>query len=199
MTEVTFQPVMEGGDLWSQIFERNPQGVHPLQAKHIMAQLVSTLGKFGFMAVSNNCLQVYGLNEMHKVGLLHRDIKPDNVLLDTEGRVYFADFGLSHVFTKTPPEQYSLAPEYREADVTHKMCGTLGYMAPEVILGQEYSYSADTFSLGALMKELVEGYSPFSGVDENEKIYRTLYENPAMPISPDFDVVPFHLASMVCV
>ena len=113
--------------------------------------------------------------------------------------MYFADFGLSHIFTKTPPEQLELAPEYREADVATRQCGTLGYMAPEVILGQEYSYSADTFSLGALMKELVEGCSPFSGRDDDEVIYRTLYENPALPISPDFDVVPFHLASMVCV
>ena len=118
---------MESGDLWDEIFERNPQGMHPLRAKHIMAQLVSPILNSLLISAYEVLQVLFGLNEMHKVGLLHHDIKPHNVLLDSNGRMFFVDFVVSHIFENTPPEYDSLIPEERTCDMTGGMCGTVGY------------------------------------------------------------------------
>lgn len=96
---------------------------------------------------------------MHGARILNRDLKPANVLFDTNGIVKIADFGLSVAFgvpRSDRPWKHKPA-SYAEGDVCEGACGTPGYMAPEVIRGDKYGYPADIFSLGCVFYELLLG------------------------------------------
>jgi serine/threonine protein kinase len=90
----------------------------------------------------------------HEAGIVHRDIKPDNVLVAQDGTAKITDFGISHAIgdgTMT---------------ATGFLAGTPAYLAPEVARGQEATFSADVFSLGSTLYAAVEGTPPF-GLDDN--------------------------------
>ncbi|HEX6404349.1 MAG TPA: serine/threonine-protein kinase [Pseudonocardiaceae bacterium] len=90
----------------------------------------------------------------HKVGIVHRDIKPGNVLLADDGTVKITDFGVSHAVGDVT------------VTATGMLAGTPAYLAPEVAQGQSASYSSDVFSLGATLYTALEGMPPF-GVNTN--------------------------------
>ncbi|ETV97186.1 AGC/AKT protein kinase [Aphanomyces invadans] len=86
---------------------------------------------------------------LHQVcGIAYRDLKPENVLLDAKGFIRLSDFGLA----KT-----NMIP----SSITHSFCGSVDYMAPEVILGCGYGLAADVWSLGCVVFELLTGLPPF--------------------------------------
>ncbi len=78
----------------------------------------------------------------------------DNVLLDREGHIKIVDFGLC-----------KMIPKY---GTTHTFCGTPDYIAPEILKGNFYNFSVDFWSFGVLLYEMLTGYSPFHGADEDE-------------------------------
>ncbi|CAD8101088.1 unnamed protein product [Paramecium primaurelia] len=94
-----------------------------------------------------------GIEYLHKMKIIHRDIKPENLLLDTKGNIKICDFGWS-----------------TEMDNLKKaFCGTIEYMAPEMIKSQSTNYKLDIWCLGVLLYEMVQGKPPFTGKNDQEK------------------------------
>ncbi|KAK7864681.1 hypothetical protein R5R35_010944 [Gryllus longicercus] len=111
---------------------------------------------------------VCGLKFLHKKGIVYRDLKLDNILLDYEGHVRIADFGMCKL-------QIFLD---RTADT---FCGTPDYMAPEIIKGLKYNQCVDWWSFGVLVFEMLVGVSPFTGCDEDELFWSICNEQPQYP------------------
>ncbi len=108
----------------------------------------------------------------HSQGVLHRDVKPGNLLLDAEGTLYVGDFGLATVLNRGED-----APL-----VTQSHDGTLRYMAPERLSRGENSFAGDQYSLGLTLYELVSGRPAFREVDPGNLIHRICSE-PLPPLA----------------
>ncbi|CAH2275232.1 G -coupled receptor kinase 5-like [Pelobates cultripes] len=96
-----------------------------------------------------------GLDHLHQEGIVYRDLKPENILLDDDGHIRISDLGLA---IKIP-----------EGESIRGRVGTVGYMAPEVIKNERYTFSPDWWGLGCLIYEMIEGQSPFRARKERVK------------------------------
>jgi len=109
----------------------------------------------------------------HRRGVIHRDLKPDNVLLDLDGRVRVADFGLAKGETSD------------QLTRTGASLGTPGYMSPEQVMGKPVGPPADVWSLGVILYEALCGRLPFEGASWTELQAQVLHATPPPP--SDFD------------
>jgi serine/threonine protein kinase len=112
-----------------------------------------------------------GLDAAHSEGVVHRDLKPQNILLDSEEHAYISDFGLSKSF---------------ESDLTGmtrsgEMLGTPRYMAPEQVKGGKIDNRADLYALGLILYEMVTGDIPFQADSTVQFIYKHVHEQPRDP------------------
>jgi len=96
---------------------------------------------------------ILSLEYIHNQKIIHRDVKPENLVLDSNGYVRLTDFGVAKI---------------NESDNSSETSGTPGYMAPEVILVQNHSYTADFFALGVIGYEFMMGYRPYLGRTRKE-------------------------------
>jgi serine/threonine-protein kinase len=110
-----------------------------------------------------------GLVRAHGAGVVHRDIKPQNILVDKQGRVTILDFGLAKVF------------DARKLTQTGAMVGTMSYMPPEQARGQEIDQRSDIFSFGAVLYEMITGRAPFDGDNPAAVLYGIMNESPLPP------------------
>ena len=117
-----------------------------------------------------------GLDALHRAGVVHRDVKPSNVLLDAAGTAHLADFGLAKAAAWTVLTQGS------------EPIGTPHYAAPEVIAGSPATPASDIYSLGCVLWEAATGAPPFAGRSLFEIGVAQLEEEPAQPALPP-DVV----------
>ncbi|XP_017330161.1 ribosomal protein S6 kinase alpha-6 isoform X3 [Ictalurus punctatus] len=108
------------------------------------------------------------LDHLHNLGIVYRDLKPENILLDEAGHIKLTDFGLSKESVDHDRKAYSF-------------CGTVEYMAPEVVNRRGHTQSADWWSLGVLMFEMLTGTLPFQGKDRNETMNMILKAKLGMP------------------
>jgi len=111
---------------------------------------------------------VCALRFLHRKGIVYRDLKLDNLLLDYEGHIRIVDFGMCKL-------QVYLD---KTADT---FCGTPDYMAPEIIKGMKYTHSVDWWSFGVLLYEMLIGQSPFNGCDEDELFWSICNEQAYFP------------------
>ena len=110
------------------------------------------------------------LDAAHAHGLVHRDVKPANVLISPEGHVYLTDFGLSK---RVSPDT--------DATRTGVVLGTLNYMAPEQIRGSTIGPYTDVYSLGCMVVHLLTGQVPFPVDTEEAKLWAHVSEPPPRP------------------
>ncbi|XP_012253785.2 ribosomal protein S6 kinase 2 beta isoform X1 [Athalia rosae] len=107
------------------------------------------------------------LGHIHSLGIIYRDLKPENILLDADGHISLTDFGLS----KQPLDDTK----------TYSFCGTVEYMAPEVVNRKGHSFAADWWSFGVLMFEMLTGALPFQGANRKETMTQILKAKLGMP------------------
>ncbi len=109
-----------------------------------------------------------GLEEAHRHGVIHRDIKPANIMLTASGLVKIVDFGLARV-------------EGTRITESHTTLGTLAYMAPEQLRGEEVGPAADIWALGVVLYEMITGRLPFSQTTRPALTYAILNQSPLPP------------------
>ncbi|KAF7258125.1 hypothetical protein EG68_04622 [Paragonimus skrjabini miyazakii] len=121
------------------------------------------------------------LNFLHERGIIYRDLKLDNVLMDSEGHIKLTDYGM--------------CKEGITADVmTSTFCGTPNYIAPEILKGENYNFSVDWWALGVLMFEMLAGRSPWEGIgqsanpDQNTEDY--LFQAARTAAYADWQLIP---------
>ena len=116
-----------------------------------------------------------GLREAHENGVIHRDVKPGNIVVTPQGRVKIMDFGLAKLASECTLAEQDMAS------------GTLAYMSPEQVSGGETDARADIWSLGATLYEMVTGRRPFAGAYEQAVVYSILNEEAEAPstLRPD--------------
>lgn len=106
-----------------------------------------------------------GLNYLHAHRLIHRDVKPGNILLNSRGEVKLSDFGISKTLDNT-------------ANICDTFVGTATYMSPERALGKDYSFSSDIWSLGMVVYEMASGEFPFPAMTSFPILFDFLCNQP---------------------
>ena len=110
-----------------------------------------------------------GLAAAHARGIVHRDIKPGNVMLTSDGRAKVLDFGLA------------LAPERTRLTMEGRTTGTVSYMSPEQSRGEDVDHRTDIWSLGVMLYEMLTGVRPFAGEHEQAVLHSIMNDEPEPP------------------
>ncbi|KHJ48251.1 kinase domain protein [Trichuris suis] len=109
------------------------------------------------------------LQHLHQQGIIYRDLKPENILLDVTGHVKLTDFGLCKEAIKGDA-------------MTHTFCGTIEYMAPEILMRTGHGKAVDWWSLGALMYDMLTGGPPFTAENRKKTIDKILKGKLTLPL-----------------
>jgi two-component system LytT family response regulator len=117
------------------------------------------------------------IDAAHARGIIHRDIKPGNVMITPRGHVKVLDFGLAKVTPESQVDRASQA-ETRLLSAAGALIGTVEYMSPEQALGRAVDYRTDIFSAGIVLYEMATGRIPFAGNTPSETIARILEAKP---------------------
>lgn len=127
-----------------------------------------------------------GLSAAHELGFVHRDIKPDNILIDAKSkRVLLADFGLARAMESSA-----------HLTMTHMIIGTVGYIAPEQAQGKTVDHRADIYAMGVLFYQLLAGRLPFETNSFTTMMFQHAFEQPP-PLSAVAPHVPVGLTIIV--
>ncbi len=153
--------------------------VHEGEAAFIAMELVEGMGLDAYLhqegqfpegqIVALGVALLSALETAHGAGFVHHDIKPANILLGSDGSIKITDFGVSELLTTAHQQRGDF------------VCGTPGYLAPEVLLGDPYTERSDLFAVGVVLYQCATGQRPFQG----ETVKETLIQTVAAPlISP---------------
>ena len=142
------------------------------------------------------------LAKAHGAGIVHRDIKPDNVVIAADGQVKILDFGLAKLREQTQGAAGSKSSEtalQRAETASHitedgRILGTPGYMSPEQARGKAVDQRTDVFALGVVLYEMLAGQQPFQGETPMDLLIAVSRDE---PMSLDVDVVPAEMRAIV--
>uniref|UniRef100_A0A3Q2XC23 Ribosomal protein S6 kinase beta-2 n=1 Tax=Hippocampus comes TaxID=109280 RepID=A0A3Q2XC23_HIPCM len=128
-------------------------------------ELFMQLEKEGIFMEDTACFYlgeiILALGHLHSNGIIYRDLKPENVMLNHQGHIKLTDFGLCK-------------ESIHDGSVTHTFCGTIEYMAPEILTRSGHNRAVDWWSLGALMFDMMTGSPPFTAENRKKTIDKIL-------------------------
>jgi len=128
-------------------------------------------GKLGTDDAVSLTMQILeGLHKAHDAGVVHRDIKPGNIIIDKDGRARLVDFGLAMVSGED------------KLTKTGSTLGTVGYMSPEQVEGKTCDHRSDLFSVGVILYEMLTGRRPFEG-DNDAAIVKAITDSTPEPVA----------------
>jgi len=159
---------LSGGTLYARIHDAEPS---PHQFP------ISQVLEFGIQIAE-------GLADAHKHGIIHRDIKSENIMLTGEGRIRITDFGLAKLKGSS------------HAVETESVAGTTAYMSPEQIRGEEVDHRTDIFSFGIVLYELSTGHLPFRG-EHQAAISYSIINEPPIPLESFRSDIPKVLSAVI--
>ncbi len=150
-----------------------------------LRELLSRRGRLPYGAALRIARQLCaGLNAVHEVGVLHRDIKPGNIILEPRGNAKLMDFGIAkHNRASLDPQEYDM------------VTGTPEYLSPEQLSGKPPSVRSDIYALGVVFEELFTGGMPFKGTNSMQAAAARLDQDPIPPshhwpsIPPELDAI----------
>ncbi|CAD8052505.1 unnamed protein product [Paramecium primaurelia] len=148
---------LPGGDLMTLLMKKDI--LSEAEARFYMAELVQAVAS------------------VHKLGFIHRDLKPDNILLDNYGHIKLSDFGLckdADIHFDKPVFSQKFKSKQTRREKAFSTVGTPDYIAPEVFLQQGYDGSVDWWSVGVILYEMLVGYPPFYTDDPSTTCQRII-------------------------
>jgi len=168
------------------------RGVYYLTMEYVegitVRDLLDTRGKLGISAALAVAGQLAdALSVAHAQGIVHRDIKPQNLLLDDEGSLKVMDFGVARLAERTST--------LTEAGL---VVGTPSYMPPEQLLGEKVDARSDLFAVGVVLYECLTGSLPFEAQSPISLIAKLLHEEPLIPSSLNDEVSPALSQLVLC-
>src|SRR5690242_20065178 len=160
----TVMPFLEGGSLADKVQKHG--SVDPLVVAAAAAQVAC------------------GLDYAHRHGIVHRDVKPDNVLFDEDGNAILTDFGIA------------TAHFHGRLTASGRAMGTPHYMSPEQAMGKLIDGRSDVYAMGIMLYESLAGFPPFDGADSFSVGYKQVHEKP-VPLDEANKRVPGALSAIV--
>ena len=130
------------------------------------------------------------LSAAHAAGIVHRDVKPENIMLRPDGYVKVLDFGLAKLTEPAPAREPADNQTENIRTETGAVMGTVAYMSPEQALGQEVDHRTDIFSLGVVLYELMVGAHPFRGPTAAATFDGLLNHDPPDPLISNPQISP---------
>jgi serine/threonine protein kinase len=159
-----------------------------IEGHRTLADLLAERHRLSPEEVKTLAVTVAGaLGAAHKNGIIHRDVKPENILVTPGGEYKVTDFGIAW---------WVGAPAGSRLTETHTLIGTVGYMSPEHLKGEEVDARSDIYSLGALLYQAASGVIPCWNKEFERAMYKTLHEEPA-PLAQFVTDFPAGLASVI--